>query len=147
MQIKAMLTFSFMASMASTSYADWLPTSYFLACKSDELKLTFKINTIFKTVENVNYNRKMNILYWGDEAINTSFSPPKSLSQFVRRADETDNVSINFNRLDGLVRVAGLNAPTVQQVSECEAGRGWGCNDWYVAEIYTAKCEKVEQRF
>ena len=55
--------------------------SNYVKCTSANLDLTFEINSLFKTVRNVDYNTKMNVGYWSEEAINTEFSINKSLGK------------------------------------------------------------------
>jgi hypothetical protein len=121
--------------------------SYFVNCSSADLNLTFEINTLFRTVRNVNYNTEMDVLHWSEEAINTNFSIRKSVSQFVSGTQKTENVGVNFNRLTGYVSVSGINSPTKSQIKECELKRSWGCDSWFVTEIFEAKCSIVEQKF
>ena len=121
--------------------------SYFVNCRSANLDLTFEINTRLRTVRSINYYTEMDVGYWSEEAINTNFSISKSLSQIVSGTQKTDNVGVNFDRLKGSVSVAGINSPTKSQIKECELKRSWGCDSWFVTEIFEAKCSIVEQKF
>lgn len=121
--------------------------NYFINCSSTQLSLTFEINTLLRTVRNVNYNTDMDVSYWSEDTINSIFSKAKSLAQIVAWAPKTDNVSVNFDRLKGAVSVAGLIAPTEAQVNQCKLERNWGCDSWIVVEVYDAECSIVEKRF
>ena len=121
--------------------------SYFVNCRSANLDLTFEINTRLRTVRSINYYTEMDVGYWSEEAINTNFPISKSLSQIVSGTQKTDNVGVNFDRLKGSVSVAGINSPTKSQIKECELKRSWGCDSWFVTEIFEAKCSIVEQKF
>ena len=121
--------------------------SDFVKCTSANLDLTFEINSLFKTVRNVDYNTKMSVGYWSEEAINTEFSINKSLSQIVRGAVETENVSINFDRLNGSISVAGINSPTQERIESCKKNSGFGCDAWVVEALYGANCSVVKKKF
>jgi len=120
---------------------------YFLNCSSAQIDLTFEINTIFRTVRNVNYNTEMEVAYWSAESINTNFSIEKSMSQILSGAQQTDNVSVNFDRLTGVASVLGIIEPTEEQINLCKSQRSWGCESWFVTEVHEAQCIVVEQKF
>ena len=134
-------------SVATSANSESVRLNYFVNCTSAQLDLTFEINTFFRTVRNVNYNTVMDVAHWSEEEINTTFSIKKSMSQLVSGAQETDNISVNFNRLKGVVSVAGIIEPNKEQIIQCKSERNWGCDDWYVTEIHTAQCSIVEQKF
>ena len=136
--------FCFAAIQANSENAR---VSYFVNCRSADLDLTFEINTRLRTVRSIDYYTEMDVGHWSEEAINTNFSISKSLSQIVSGTQKTDNVGVSFDRLKGSVSVAGVNSPTKSQIKECELKRSWGCADWFVTEIFEAKCSIVEQKF
>ena len=116
-------------------------------CSSSGFNLIFEINPLFRTVRNVDYNTEMDVAYWGEEAINTTFSIRKSFSQIVRGTHKSENVSVNFDRLKGTASIAGINSPTKSQIKECKLKRSWGCESWFVTEMFSAKCSIIEQKF
>ena len=67
--------------VATPVHSETMRLKYFLNCSSAQIDLTFEINTIFRTVRNVNYNTYMEVAYWSAESINTTFSVEKSMSQ------------------------------------------------------------------
>jgi len=121
--------------------------NYFVNCSSSGFNLIFEINPLFRTVRNVDYNTEMDVAYWGEEAINTTFSIRKSFSQIVRGTHKSENVSVNFDRLKGTASIAGINSPTKSQIKECKLKRSWGCESWFVTEMFSAKCSIIEQKF
>lgn len=133
--------------VATPVHSETMRLKYFLNCSSAQIDLTFEINTIFRTVRNVNYNTYMEVAYWSTESINTTFSIEKSMSQILSEAQRTDNVSVNFDRLNGVASVAGIIAPTETQINQCKSQRNWGCESWFVTETHEAQCVVVEQKF
>lgn len=132
---------------ATPAHSETMRLNYFLNCSSAQIDLTFEVNTIFRTVRNVNYNTDMDVLYWSAESINTIFSIEKSMSQILSGAQRTDNVSVNFDRLNGVASVAGIIEPTEGQINQCKSQQNWGCESWFVTEIHEVKCIVVEQKF
>lgn len=133
--------------VATPVHSETMRLNYFLNCSSAQIDLTFEINSIFRTVRNVNYNTEMEVAYWSAESINTTFSIEKSMSQILGGAQQTDNVSVNFDRLTGVASVAGIIEPTEQQIHLCKSQRSWGCGSWFVTEVHEAQCIVVEQKF
>tara|TARA_B100000768_G_C11107369_1_gene301734 strand:- start:243 stop:695 length:453 start_codon:yes stop_codon:yes gene_type:complete len=141
------ITLIFSIGLITAANSENARVNYFVNCSSADLNLTFEMNTLFRTVRNVNYNTEMDVAHWSEEAVNTYFSIRKSLSQIVSGTQKTENVGVNFNRLKGSVSVAGINSPTKSQIKECQLERDWGCDDWFVTEIFDAKCSIIEQKF